>query len=170
MWFCRPLPSLPAHLKVKVDSLTAHHQTKQERERPCPILQREGDFLSIRAIYTEQTHSSECVLMRNSGGDGIGEKTSLSEIHNEKMLTRCDCSMAKQWSIKTNLKERDRSWCETDSERIVTGSEERERQRVNLMLRDELWYCTQRRESWEITFCALLPCENLATSYFLIFT
>lgn len=129
MWFCRPLPSLPAYLEVKADSLTAHHQTKQERERPCPILQREGDFLSIRAIYTEQTHNSECVLMRNSGGDGAVEKTSLSEIHNEKMLTRCDCSMAKQWSIKTKLEERETSWCETDSERIVTGSGERERQR-----------------------------------------
>jgi hypothetical protein len=66
------------------------------------------------------------VLMRNGGGEGVGEKTSLSEIHNEKMLTRCDCSMAIQWSIKTNLEERDRSWCETGSERIVTGSGERE--------------------------------------------
>jgi hypothetical protein len=43
------------------------------------------------------------------GSKGDGEKTSLSEIYNEKMLTRCDCSMAKQWSIKTNLEERDRS-------------------------------------------------------------
>jgi hypothetical protein len=72
------------------------------------------------------------------------------------MLTRCDCSMAKQWSIKTNLEERDRSWCETGSERLVTGSGRRETERVNLMLRDELWYCTQHWESWEITFlCSL---------------
>lgn len=45
------------------------------------------------------------------------------------MLTLCDCSMAKQWSIKTNLEKRDRSWCETGSERLVTGSGERERER-----------------------------------------
>lgn len=94
------------------------------------------------------------------GEEGVGEKTSLSlsEIYNEKMLTLCDCSMAKQWSIKTNLEKRDRSWCETGSERLVTGSGEREieRERGNLMLRDELWYCTERRESWEITFlCSL---------------
>jgi hypothetical protein len=55
-----------------------------------------------------------CVDERREGGreegrKGVGEKTSLSEIYNEKMLTRCDCSMAKQWSIKTNLEERDRS-------------------------------------------------------------
>lgn len=112
MWLCRPLTSLLADLKVKVDSLTAHHQTKQQRARPCPILQREAEFPSIRAIYTEYAHSSECVLMRDWGGGGKGEegeKTSLSEIYNEKMLTRWDWSMAKQWSIKTNVEERDSS-------------------------------------------------------------
>jgi hypothetical protein len=45
-------------------------ERERKRERPCPILQREGDFLSIRVIYTEQARSSECVLMR-SGGGGI---------------------------------------------------------------------------------------------------
>jgi hypothetical protein len=70
MRFRRPLPSLPAHLKVKVDSLTPHQQTKQELGRPCPIIQREGDFLSIRPIYREQAHCSECVLMRSGVGEG----------------------------------------------------------------------------------------------------
>ena len=46
----------------------------------------------------------------------------------------------------------------------MTGSGERERERErergggggDLMLRDELWYCTESRESWEIAFlCSL---------------
>lgn len=153
MWLCRPLPSLPADLKVKVDSLTAHHQTKQPRVRDgetLPYSSTRRRFSQHRGnLYRIGSQQWMCVDEKQGGGCE-GEKTSLSEIHNEKMLTRCDCSMAKQWSIKTNLEERDRSWCETDSEQIVTGSGGRER--VNLMLRDELWYCTQRRESWEIAF------------------
>lgn len=153
MWLCRPLPSLLADLKVKVDSLTAHHQNKSYRDL---ALFFNKEVFSVYGQFIQKRLTAVNVCWWETGGrKGVGEKNfSLSEIYNEKMLTLCDCSMAKQWSIKTNLEERDREklmW-----NRLRTASDRKWKERGYLMLRDELWYCTERRESWEISFlCSL---------------